>query len=163
MRTLARRDRDDVVRFVLGPPRRGWEIAASIAGIAFFAWGLIANGARSVPSALFSSLALCSLLAALAYQYLGEEVIEIAAEEVRVKRTLFDLPIPRTASYPLASLEPIFMSAGEGGRRFNRIEMRVAAQRSWFAYAIDTAQAAEITATIAARKGAVRTAAMSMR
>lgn len=151
-RSFSRRDLGRVVRFALGPPRRGWEIAASIVGIAFFARGLwLGIGMESLPSALFSSFVLFSLLSFLAYQYLGEESIEIGAIEVKVKRRLFELPIPRTASYPLASVEARFVPAGEG-RRFNRIVMRVAGQQTWIAYAIEQSQANEVIDAIAARR-----------
>ncbi len=121
-------------------------------GIAWFARGLqLGIGVESWSRALFSSFALFSLLSFLACQYLGEEIIEIEAMEVKVKRRLFELPI-RTASYLLASVEARFVPAGQEGRRFNRIEMRVAGQQTWIAYAIAQSQANEVIDAIAARR-----------
>jgi hypothetical protein len=152
-RSFARRESDAIVRFVLGPPRHGWQIALSVVGLAFFTHRLsLGIGLASSSSALFSAVALALSFAALAYQFLGEELIEIGADEVKVRRTLFDLPVLRTASYALDTLHAQFVPAGEGGRRFNRIEMRVAGQQTWIAYAIEQPHADEIVLVIAARK-----------
>jgi transposase len=99
-------------------------------------------------------LALLGTLSSLAYEFLGEEVIEIADGEVRVRRQLFELPVLRTASYPLEALNARFVAAGQEGRRSSRIAMQVAGQHSSMAPGIGAMEAGEIVAEIGAQKRA---------